>query len=200
MQQILLFSRQKSRQLSSPKPQLRKKNRRRSRKPSQEQPLRPRLRPLPVTKVRRSIRIVHLRSKRSFSPPHLSLLSVAEKEKTLFCGVKMHRENAKIISMRVKTQNSSRTFRRRSRSWWIRSRRGHFYKVVRDETGVEIRVFVWWFYIYTGVYTKITQQKRKKRCEETRETKGWFPRENFFSAAAGIFGCSEKIFPLVHPL
>ena len=200
MQQILLFSRQKSRQLSSPKPQLRKKNRRRSRKPSQEQPLRPRLRPLPVTKVRRSIRIVHLRSKRSFSPPHLSLLSVAEKEKTLFCGVKMHRENAKIISMRVKTQNSSRTFRRRSRSWWIRSRRGHFYKVVRDETGVEIRVFVWWFYIYTGVYTKITQQKRKKRCEETRETKGWFPEKIFFRRRlAKILAVLKKSFLFCSP-
>ena len=87
-----------------------------------------------------------------FTPTSLSPFRRREGEKQ-FCGVKMHRENAKIISMRVKTQNSSRTFRRRSRSWWIRSRRGHFFKVVRDETGVEIRVFVWWFYyVYGCVY------------------------------------------------
>ena len=195
MQQILLFSRQKSRQLSSPKPQLRKKNRRRSRKPSQEQPLRPRLRPLPVTKVRRSIRIVHLRSKRSFSPPHLSLLSVAEKEKTLFCGVKMHRENAKIISMRVKTQNSSRTFRRRSRSWWIRSRRGHFYKVVRDETGVEIRVFVWWFYIYTRVcILKLRNKNGRKGVRKRERRRGGFLRKFFFGGGWQKFWLVKKSF------
>jgi len=82
-----------------------------------------------------------------FTPTSLPPFRRREKQ---FCGVKKCTE--KIISRRVKTQNSSRTFRRRSRSWWIRSRRGHFFKVVRDETGKEIRVFVWWFYIYGCVY------------------------------------------------
>ena len=92
------------------------------------------------------------------------------------------RERPKIISMRVKTQNSSRTFRRRGRSWWIRSRRGHFFKVVRDETGVEIRVFVWWFlYIRVCILkfyaTKTEEGVKRKRRERRR---GGFLEKIFF--------------------
>jgi hypothetical protein len=151
MQQILLFSRQKSRQL--PKATI------------EEEKSAPLSETVSGTTFATAIettshnKSASLSSHRSFAvkafiftPTSLPPFRRREGEKQ-FCGVKMHRENAKIISMRVKTQNSSRTFRRRSRSWWIRSRRGHFFKVVRDETGVEIRVFVWWFYyVYGCVY------------------------------------------------
>ena len=108
----------------------------------------------------------------------------------------MHRENAKIISMRVKTQNSSRTFRRRSRSWWIRSRRGHFFKVVRDETGVEIRVFVWWFlYIRVCILkfyaTKTEEGVKRKRRERRR---GGFLEKIFFGGGWHFWLLVKKSF------
>lgn len=104
----------------------------------------------------------------------------------------MHRENAKIISMRVKTQNSSLVP-------FVAAAEAGGFAVVVD---IFLKLFemkpVWkfasscgGFIMYTGVYTKILRNKNGRRCEEetTREKKRWFPRENFFSAAAGIFGC-----------
>ena len=109
----------------------------------------------------------------------------------------MHRENAKIISMmRVKTQNSSLVP-------FVAAAEAGGFAVVVD---IFLKLFemkpVWKFasscggFIYTGVYTKITQQKRKKRCEETREKKRWFPLEKIFFRRRLVTG--EKIFPLVH--
>jgi len=67
------------------------------------------------------------------------------------------------------TKFISRTFRRRSRSWWIRSRRGHFFKVVRDETGVEIRVFVWWFLCIRVCILKFYATKTEEGVRRKRE-------------------------------
>ena len=103
------------------------------------------------------------------------------------------RERPKIISMmRVKTQNSSLVP-------FVAAAEAGGFAVVVD---IFLKLFemkpVWkfasscgGFIMYTGVYTKILRNKNGRRCEEetTREKKRWFPRENFFSAAAGIFGC-----------
>lgn len=106
------------------------------------------------------------------------------------------RERPKIISMmRVKTQNSSLVP-------FVAAAEAGGFAVVVD---IFLKLFemkpVWkfasscgGFIMYTGVYTKILRNKNGRRCEEetTREKKRWFPRENFFSAAAGIFGCTVK--------
>ena len=106
----------------------------------------------------------------------------------------MHRENAKIISMRVKTQNSSLVP-------FVAAAEAGGFAVVVD---IFLKLFemkpVWKFasscggFIYTRVCILKLRNKNGRRCEETREKKRWFPRENFFSAAAGTAG--EKIFPL----
>jgi len=110
------------------------------------------------------------------------------------------RERPKIISMmRVKTQNSSLVP-------FVAAAEAGGFAVVVD---IFLKLFemkpVWkfasscgGFIMYTGVYTKILRNKNGRRCEEkTREKKGWFPRENFFSAARWHFWLhGEKIFPL----
>lgn len=108
------------------------------------------------------------------------------------------REREDYFDASKNTKFISRTFRRRSRSWWIRSRRGHFFKVVRDETGVEIRVFVWWFlYIRVCILkfyaTKTEEGVKRKRRERRR---GGFLEKIFFRRRLAFLAAGEKIFPL----
>ena len=160
MQQILLFSRQKSRQL--PKATI------------EEEKSAPLSETVSGTTFATAIettshnKSASLSSHRSFAvkafiftPTSLPPFRRREGEKQ-FCGVKMHRESAKIISMRVKTQNSSLVP-------FVAAAEAGGFAVVVD---IFLKLFemkpVWKFasscggFIYTGVYTKITQQKRKK--------------------------------------
>ena len=116
----------------APKPQLRKKEKKKSapaRKPSRERPSRPRLRTLPATNAREQNRIVQIRGPRST----FSLERWRQRDAKI-CG-RRTREGLLSLSTERREEKKNykirpffaRTFRRRSRSWWVRSRRGHFY-------------------------------------------------------------------------
>ena len=126
------FSREKSCQLG-PKATIERERRKKksapARKPSRERPSRPRLRTLPAKNAREQNRIVQIRGPRST----FSLERWRQRDAKI-CG-RRTREGLLSLSTERREEKKNykirpffaRTFRRRSRSWWVRSRRGHFY-------------------------------------------------------------------------
>jgi len=125
------FSREKSCQLG-PKATIERERRKKksapARKPSRERPSRPRLRTLPATNAREQNRIVQIRGPRST----FSLERWRQRDAKI-CGRRRRRITFTLYEREREKKNYkirpffARTFRRRSRSWWVRSRRGHFY-------------------------------------------------------------------------